>query len=190
MKTIFSDYLKIVIYFITGILLIISSYTIIINIKHYQSLSSIVVVSEIDNDYIKFKENVGLIEKSKGLNARLASALEIMKQDGVYRLIPNTKLSYNDLYKLNDYFIEELINNGWLSNIMELNESKKYQDMITILIKNSKYLNSVFTNNSLTMYDSSLDIKIEDNYHFILSNYLMYSNVILNICNEVGGTSG
>ena len=113
-----------------------------------------------------------------------------MKQDGVYRLIPNTKLSYNDLYKLNDYFIEELINNGWLSNIMELNESKKYQDMITILIKNSKYLNSVFTNNSLTMYDSGLDIKIEDNYHFILSNYLMYSNVILNICNEVGGTSG
>jgi hypothetical protein len=110
-----------------------------------------------------------------------------MKKDGVYRLIPKTELSYQDLYTLNDYFMEELINNGWVSNIIKLDVSSKYQNIIMMLVNNANYLNAVFTNNGLTLYDGNLDNKIEDNYHFILSNYMMYSNVILDICNELGG---
>ena len=36
--------------------------------------------------------------------------LNVLKKDGVFRLIPRTRLSYKDLYRLNDYFVEELIN--------------------------------------------------------------------------------
>jgi len=193
MKTIFKDNVKIVIYVILGILLIISSYLIILNIHHYHSLSSEVIVSEIDNGYAKFKENVNLIETVIGsyqsddeVYLSLSKLVDNMKRDGVYRLIPKTKLTYYDLYILNDYFMEELINNGWVSYIQKFDASGNYQDIIMMLVNNSNYLNSVFTNNSLALYDGKLDNKIEDNYHFILSNYMMYSNVILDICNEIG----
>ena len=112
-----------------------------------------------------------------------------MKQDGVYRLIPKTKLTYHDLYVLNDYFMEELINNGWVSNIKSYDMSSEYDDIIMMLVNNSNYLNSMFTSNSLILYDGKVDNKIEDNYHFILRNYLMYSNVILSISNELGGAN-
>ena len=196
MKTIFSEKIKIVIYIILGFLLIVSSYLIILNINHYKSLSSTTIVSEIDNDYAKFKNNVNLIEKtinSKNggdkLSLSLSKVLNSLKNDGVYRLIPKTKLTYRNLYELNDYFMEELINNGWISNIKSFKDSSEYEDTIMMLVNNSKYLNSVFTSNSLILYDSNLDNKIEDNYRFILSNYLIYSNIILDISNKLGGTN-
>ena len=190
MKSGFNECLKIVMETIFGILLVIASYNIILNIRHYKSLSSTVMVSEIDKDYSKYKNNVDLIEEKAKLSSSLTKTVEILKKDGVFRLVPKTKLSYKDLYNLNDYFIEELINNNWVGNISKLKVSEKYQDIISLLINNSNYLNSVFNNNSLLLSDNSLDNKIEDNYHAILSNYLMYSNVIINICNDLGGENG
>ncbi len=190
------DYFKMVIYLILGILFVISSYTIIINIRHYKSLSSTIVVSEADNDYSEYKKNINLIEevidnyanKDNLVYINLTKALDSMKKDGVFRLIPKSKLQYQNLYLLNDYFMEELINNIWVKNFEIMENSKKYQNIISLLANNSKYLNSVFTSNSLTLYDSKLDNKIDDNYHFILNNYLMYSNVILDISQELGGS--
>lgn len=195
MKTSFSDYLKIVMYVIFGILLVISSYIIIININHYKSLSVNTTVSEIDNDYALYKENVKSIEtfisNNKNLDNKtylsIVKVLDTLKRSGVYRLIPKMKLNGEDLYELNDYFMEELINNCWISNLKELDINNKYQDTIMLLVNNSKYLNAIFINNSLTFYDNKLDNRIEDNYHFLLSNYLMYSKVILSICNGLGG---
>ena len=51
MKIILRDHLKIVLYAIFGIVLVMSSYTIILNVNHYKSLSKTTIVSEIDNDY-------------------------------------------------------------------------------------------------------------------------------------------
>ena len=195
MKVKVGECLKIVLYTIFGILLVISSYTIIINIHHYQSLTDVVIVSEADNDYSKYKDNINVIEEKlntfQNKNGKeytnLIKTLTIMKKGGVFRLIPKTKLKYQDLYQLNEYFMEELINNNWVTNIKKLEISEKYQDVVTMIINNSNYLNSVFTNNSLILSDSKQDNKIEDNYHFILSNYLMYSNIVLDMCNEIGG---
>lgn len=196
MKTIINEYIKIAMYVIFGILLIMSGYIIILNINHYQSLSSKTVVSEVDNDYTKYKENVNLIEnltnkisnENKVKNS-LTNVVRIMKSSGVYRLIPKMEIKYKDLYELNDYFMEELINNSWVSSLQEHEISNKYQDEVMMLVNNSNYLNSVFISNSLVLYDSNLDNKVEDNYHFLLKNYLMYSNVILSICNEIGGVN-
>lgn len=198
MKIILKDHLKIVLYAIFGIVLVMSSYTIILNVNHYQSLSKTTVVSEIDNDYSIYKKNVNLIEKyleehqfkDNKMYLSLSKVLNGMKSNGVYRLIPKTKLNNKDLYELNNYFIEELINNGWISTIKEYEVSNNYQDTIDLIINNSNYLDQILINNGLVLYDSSLDNKIEDNYHFLLSNYMMYSKVILNICNELGGTNG
>ena len=194
MKGVIQDYIRIVMYTIFGIIFAMASYVIILNIHHYRSLSTTVTVSEIDADYSKYKENVLLIEKSLNSDTNeylsLTKVLNTMKQNGAYRLIPNAKLKYKDLYQLNDYFIEELINNSWVSYLQNLEVSKDYQDTIDMLISNSKYLNTVFTGNSIILYDNSLDNKIEDNYHFILKNYMMYSNVILSMCKDLGDVNG
>ena len=194
MKTIFNEYIKIVLYLLIGLLLVMASYVIVINVNHYSSLLDNVTVSEADNDYKVYKSNVILLEeKINKLNNHKNSfeqVLNIMKKDGVFRLIPRTRLSYKDLYRLNDYFVEELINNSWVSGIQELDKDNKYQDIIMMLANNANYLNSVFTNNSLVLYDRTLDSKIEDNYQFILRNYMMYSKVILNLCDELGGHDG
>ena len=198
MKTLLNKYLKTFMYLLFGILLVISSYLIIININHYNSLNTKVIVSEADNDYIKYKENVNILDdfvsNNKSLDNKiylsLVKMVDTLKRDGVYRLIPKNKLNNKDLYLLNDYFIEELINNNWISNLKRLNISNRYDETINLLINNAKYLNNVFTYNSLILYDGKLDNKIEDNYHFILSNYLSYSNILLNVCNELGGTNG
>ena len=158
----------------------------------------LVSLLEIDNDYSIYKKNVNLIEKyleehqfkDNKMYLSLSKVLNGMKSNGVYRLIPKTKLNNKDLYELNNYFIEELINNGWISTIKEYEVSNNYQDTIDLIINNSNYLDQILINNGLVLYDSSLDNKIEDNYHFLLSNYMMYSKVILNICNELGGTNG
>ena len=191
-------YIKIIAYALFGILLVVSSYLIILNIKHFNSLRDNVIVSEADKEYVSYKDNVKKIEEfinnHKDLDNKiylsLTKVLDSLKRDAVYRLIPKTKLNNKDLYDLNDYFMEELINNSWISNIKLLNISDKYNDTVMLLVNNSNYLNTVFTNNSLLLYDGKIDNKIEDNYHFLLNNYLMYSKVILNICNELGGNNG
>ncbi len=197
MKTHFDEYLKIIMYTIFGILFAMSIYLIVLNIHHSNSLTSIVNVSDLDNDYVKYKDNVTIIEEklAKNVNASalykaLSKAVKNMKNGGVFRLVPKTKLSYKDLYEINDYFMEELINNSWVHNIKELDNSLKYQEIISMLVNNSNYINRVFTNNSLTLYDSNLTNSVEDNYHFIINNYLMYSNVILSLCDEIGGANG
>ena len=191
-------YIKVIMYALFGILLVISSYLIILNIKHFNSLNDYVVVSTVDIDYSNYKDNINKIEEfinsHKDLDNKtyliLVKTLDSLKRSGVYRLIPKNKLNQKDIYELNDYFMEELINNSWISNIKSIDITNKYQDSITLLVNNSNYLNSIFTSNSNILYDSKLDNKIEDNYHFLLSNYYMYSKIILNICNELGGNNG
>lgn len=193
MKTSLGEILKLAMYTTLGILFVIVSYVIIINIRHYRSLLDTVNVSEADSDYTTYKDNVNLIEerisnysdKKSEIYLALNNTLINMKKDGIFRLVPKTKLNYHNLYELNDYYMEELIN-GWYHNIQNIESSKKYQDTITLLARNSEYLNDVFTNNSLILYDGKLDNKIADNYKFILNNYLIYSEVILNMCDEVG----
>ena len=194
MKTHFDEYLK---YTIFGILFSMSIYLIVLNIHHSNSLKNIVNVSDIDSDYIKYKNNVSLIEKELNnysvkddkLYLSLIKILNTMKNGGVFRLVPKTKLNYTELYDINDYFMEELINNGWVLNMHDIDISLKYQDIVSMLSSNSKYLNSIFTNNSLILYDDALNNQIEDNYHFIINNYLMYSNIILSMCDELGGVN-
>ena len=191
-------YIKIIMYALFGILLVISSYLIILNINHFNSLSTKTIVSEADNDYVKYKENIKIIEEfinnHKDLENKtyltLSKVLDSLKRDGVYRLIPKTKLTNKNLYELNDYFMEELINNSWVSNLKSFDINDKYHDTIMLLVNNSNYLNSIFTNSSIMLYDGKLDNKIENNYHFLLSNYLMYSKVVLNLCNDIGGNNG
>ncbi len=195
MKSFFGEYYKVVMYTIFGLMIVLSCYTIIINIHHYHSLKDTVSVSELDSNYKIYKNNVTLIEESvdkisdKDIKTSFNNIVAILKKDGVFRLVPNRKLEYHDLYNLNDYFIEELINEIWVSNINKLDISKEYQEEINLLINNSGYMNSYLIKNGLLLYDDRNSQKIIDDYHFILNNYSMFSSIILKISNSLGGNS-
>ena len=193
MKSLIGEYYKVVLYTIFGLMIVMSSYCIILNIHHYNAISSEVTVSDIDTDYKEYINNINKIEDkvSKLSNSELArnikSTVEVMKKSGVFRLIPKTKLSYHDLYDLNDYFIERLINDCWVRYFNMTKLGSSHNDIANMLISNANYINSHLTDNSLTLYDSKDDSKIIDDYHFIVRNYVMYSNIILDLCNSLGG---
>ena len=63
MKEFLKEYLEIIIYAVCGILIIFSSYTIIININHARYLNKTILISDLDGDYKNYKENVIKIEK-------------------------------------------------------------------------------------------------------------------------------
>ena len=183
MKCLTSKYYKVILYTIISLIFVMSVYIIVINIKHYKSLSYVVTVNEADSDYVNYKKNVNeiLYNLGKKSNSNLNSTFATLKNGGVFRLIPKTKLTYRDLYELNNYFINDIINNCWFSKLKEINKSDMNNKIIEIIINNSEYLNNHFINNGLTLYDSYDDNMIQDDYYLILKNYLAFSNVILSI---------
>ena len=183
MKRLSDEYYKVILYTLIGLIFTISIYMIIINIHHYKSLSSQITVNEADSEYVNYKKNINEIEFNlkKRQNNSLNNTLAILKNGGVFRLIPKTKITYHNLYELNNYFINNLINRCWIENLKSINKDRENDKMIDILISNANYLNSHFIDNGLTLYDSYNENKIQDDYYLILKNYLAFSNIILSM---------
>ena len=191
MKKILDEYLEIVIYTICGIILVFSSYLIIINIKHATYIDQIVSVSIMDNDLLTYKENIIKLESNleSNNNIFLNKVLMLLKNDGLYKKIPGDKLNYQDLYSLNNYFIDVIINEGYFSNL-KINEniSDIYDKYVSMLIYNSKYINRELENNSNFHYDV-LNNEIRDSmnevYQMILHNYKEFSYILLEMCGSL-----
>jgi len=190
MKKIIDEYIDVIMYTISGILLILGSYNILINFNHYSFLNEKVIVQKNDYEYQKFQENVLKIEEilQKENNSPVSKVLTVMKKNGAYRLLPGDKLGYNELYELNNYFLEELINEGWISN---LRLNKEYDNSynnayVNILISDANYVNKEMLNNSNYHYDiKSNDIRnaLNEEYRLIMRNYYNFSLLVLNIMN-------
>ena len=192
MKTFFKEYIDMVIYTICGILIILGSYNILININHARFINNKIVVSEVDKDYKTFKENILKIENilEKSENNNLKGTLSILKRNGVYNLLPGDKLTNIDLYNLNMYFIDEIINNGWIASLKQIDKynNDENNELVYLLINNSNYVNKELLNNSNFHYDvKNNDIRnqMEEEYNLILSNYKEFSSLVLRLCGEL-----
>ncbi len=193
MKEFFDEYLKIVMYTVFGLLMIVSSYSIVLNIRHYNSLSDVIYVSELSVDYKKYRDNITMIENNLNkqdsldgeLSVYLKNMLNVLKKGGIFRLLPNTKITYADLYELNEFFMEEIINNSWISDVRMKLEDKKYDEEINFLISNSKYMRHYLINNGLILRDNGVEDKINEDYEFILKNYRYFSDLILKLSEDI-----
>ncbi len=196
MKNFLKEYTNIIIYSISGVMLVLGSYNILINVNHASFINRKIVVRDIDNDFKIFKDNVLQIENLL-LNGNIkndkaiSKTLSLLKKDGVYRLLPSDELNYGDLYKLNNYFLENIINEGWISSLKQNSDinNKLNNEYVDILIKNANYLNKELLNNSNYHYDVKnnevRDVMMEE-YLFILENYKSFSSFVLELCNEDG----
>lgn len=196
MKNFLKEYTNIIIYSISGVMLVLGAYNILINVNHASFINRKIVVRDIDNDFKIFKDNVLQIENLL-LNGNIkndkaiSKTLSLLKKDGVYRLLPSDELNYGDLYKLNNYFLENIINEGWISSLKQNSDinNKLNNEYVDILIKNANYLNKELLNNSNYHYDVKnnevRDVMMEE-YLFILENYKSFSSFVLELCNEDG----
>ena len=194
MKKLIRRYIGVSMYTICGVLIILSSYSILINLNHATYLNKKVFVSDMDNDYKIYKENILKIEeninnKNDYISQKIKSSLSIIKNDGVYTLVPGDRLSYIDLYNLNNYFINDLINKVWISNLKLINEldNDYYNEFMNNLIHNANYLDKELLNNSNIHYhNDDLRDEIDEEYRYILNNYKEFSFLILKISNIKG----
>ena len=197
MKDFIGEYSKMIMYTIFGLLLIIASYSIILNIYHMKSLSLDVFVSEIDTNYINLKNNINRIDNildhyqennDNTLYLTINYVMTSLKNDGVFRLMPNSKISYQELYSLNDYFMETLINNCWVSHLKQINKDSSLEEMVKLLINDTNYMRTILVNNSLTLSEARGNDLINNDYQFILKNYERFSYVVLEISKTLGGS--
>ena len=179
--------IRVVLYFICGIIIAFSSFYIIINYRHATFLKEKIIVQKEDLYFEKFQNNIIQMESCAIKNKSIRLALDLLKRDGVYRLLPKDELSYNDLYQLNNYFLNHLINDGWVS---DLKNNKTYNtplinEFMNSLINNANYLNGELLNNSNYQYlfkkNSNYD-KLREEYNLLLSNYYHYSSIVLSGC--------
>lgn len=187
MRDLIKEYFGLIMYVICGIIIILSSFCIIINVNHSVFLNEKVIVQEMDNNYKKFKNNVLKIESCTKKNNLMNNVLAILKKDGVYRLLPGDEIYYGDVYRLNNYFLDEVINNGWVSDLKTKSKYNKVinNEYINNLIKNANYINKELFNNSNYQYNilgnEFRDVLMEE-YSFVLNNYYSFSTLILNLC--------
>ena len=174
------EYLKVFLYIIFFIVLIISSYLIIVNIKQYETISTKVMVSE--EDISLYKNNVNKIEEyvNKTSDTTLKSAVNILKSDGLYKIMPNTKLSYRDIYELNNYFLNSITNDGWITSFRRINKDKGNDTSVTLLVSRANYLNKKLSDNGFLVQETSNN-RINDDYEVLINNYYYMSTIILSV---------
>ena len=194
MKKFIEEHHNFFLYGICIIIFVLSIYNIIINFKHAAFLNEKVTVMDSSNNYKKFKDNILLIENNVNLypNSNLhpffIKMINLLKDGGAFRLFPNDKLSYVDLYNLNNYF-QEVIDNGWTPYVDTLEDNNVYyNEYVNILIGNANYIDKELLNNSNYAYNSSNVIRnnIDEEYNFILNNYWKLSSLILEISDKMG----
>lgn len=191
MKAFLKEYTEIIMYTICGILIILSSYTIIVNINHARYLNKEVFVSDKDHNLIKFKDNIIKLENAfnNSSNNTYKRIVYLMKNDGLYKKIPGDKIRYKDLYFLNNYFLDTIINDGYISSIKVNNQVDKIVDKyIYNLINNANYICRELENNSNYQYDVlNNDIRdaINEQYQMIVNNYLQLSEIILEMSDNI-----
>ena len=187
--------LKYVFYGTCILIFAITFYAFVNNYQHYRAIREKTVVSDLDSDYMLYKNNIIKIDsiltnnKQNGeLNNVLNKTLLIMKKDGPFKFLPGDSIGYLELYNLNDYFIESVYNDAWISSIRSLINSTEYDEMISIVINNANYIKKDFLNNSnyFNNYNNKLRNNINDKYHLILKNYKEFSLIILDICSKLG----
>lgn len=193
------------------IIICIGVYTLFINLFHHNYINQSVIVSELDNSYTKYNENINLINnnlkkinKSNEYYNGINSCLNYLKSyEGINGIRVGQVLKPYDIYVLNSNFNNELYNRCWISSMsfISLEEHNndtlghlfsEYNRTIRLLVKNSDYVKKELKGNSSYQYRTinSKDMVRNDlveQYNMVLDNYCIFSEVILDFSNFLTG---
>ena len=196
MKRFLREYLDIFVYVLCGVILICGSYNLIFNINQAKALRRNTIVRDNDINYKEYKGNILIIENeikkinNESVKNRIRHVLSLMEEDGVYKLFPYDKITSLDVYNLNNYFIDSLINDGWTASLKNLVKGNDiYDNYVKSLVNNYEYIDKELLDNSNYWYkvdDTSIRDNLEEQYKSVLTNYCLYSRMIITIVKDLG----
>lgn len=196
MKRFLREYLDIFVYVLCGVILICGSYNLIFNINQAKTLRRNTIVRDNDINYKEYKGNILIIENeikkinNESVKNRIRHVLSLMEEDGVYKLFPYDKITSLDVYNLNNYFIDSLINDGWTASLKNLVKGNDiYDNYVKSLVNNYEYIDKELLDNSNYWYkvdDTSIRDNLEEQYKSVLTNYCLYSRMIITIVKDLG----
>lgn len=132
------EFLKIFVNILCVMILCVGFYNLFVNIFHQNYINQSLRVSELDNDYIKYKENIKNIrsnlnsvdivnnvydaDTTKKLYSATETCLRYMEKDeSLFGIKTGYILKSNDVYKLNANFNNELYNSCWIKGMGFIN---------------------------------------------------------------------
>lgn len=179
------EFFKVFASILCAMILCIGFYNLYINLFHQNYLNQEIRISELDKNYIEYKDNVEQISKNlsksklsndnydlstmENLYNGVKTCLNYLKKhDGVYSLKVGQSLKPYDIYRLNADFNNELYNYCWISGMGFVNiESHSYTGYlgdvfpnydrtIKVLVDNSDYVRKELLGNSSYHYRTSI----------------------------------
>ncbi len=141
----------------------------------------------------KYKDNY---EKMNLLNQKLNSCyLHLTNDKGIYKLEAGKKITYYDIYELNNNVYNHLINDCWVTNLNKIdmessyfNKMNTFQNNINMILSNSKNLKNRLLSNSLYSF-GSINSKfmvynpLRDSYDEVTRIYDDTSKIVLDMSN-------
>ena len=216
MKEFLKEYTKIIVSILCTVLFSLGFYNIFINLLHQNHISQNIVVSNLDNNYNAFQENVLKISNNlnnyvykddsyydirtmEKLRGNLKICFDFLNDDeGLSGIKLNDHIKPFDLYQINSYFVNEIINRCWISSLgfinLEENDYEGYFDdvfpqydrSVKLLTNNSNYVKDELLNNSSYHYNTLVTKNTVRNdflsqYNMVINNYKVFSDIIVEI---------
>ena len=149
----------------------------------------------IENNKENYHSNSYDTKTNDNLKMAVKSCLSMLKNGkGLYNHFG--KLTAYDVYEINSYFENEVINNCWNENmnfIREnnykngfLNKFSVYDEYVEKIVNDTNYVKYELLNNSSVHYNSlNIDVRnnLQSEYELVQNNYLSFSKIILSISN-------
>ena len=217
MRDFFKEYVHIITTVLTALLFGLGCFYFLINAFHASSMNKTVYVNKNDVNFTQYMSNVDIIDSNvKGYNyndkkfdydigmmesisSKIGICSTMLKDEGsIYTIENNSNIGFSEVYDLNNYFINTLMDNCFVANISwlirdeNLNEteySKKvliYNNYVNSLVDNAKYLRNEMRDNSSYYFNTGIsNAMIRNNlgsiYQKVIRNYVDFSGVIADL---------
>lgn len=215
MKKFIKEYLKIISYTALGLVLIVSSFYLVMNYYHYEELKKPLYISSGDANYLSYQSKINEINNNlnlfrsknstndnlKTMYNKLLTCQSVLQSDGTLATLPvNTYFNSYDIYQLGSKFQTDILNVCWalhLSYLTEEDVASEFQDVAPYVISSINTINNQVNfalaeiqNNSSYFYTTNITSSTIRNYlsadYTMISNaYNEFADIILNLSETI-----
>lgn len=217
MREFFREYLHIITTSFTALLFGLGFFYLLLNLFHSSSMAKTVYVNKGDLSYQQMSQNINIIDENlskyqysnksfeydvgmmESISSKLRVCSTMLKDEGSFYSLPeNTEASFAQVYDVNNYFINTLMDKCFISNVSwiirdENVKSTPYTDKVRIyenyansLVDNAKYLRLELRDNSSYYFNTGISNAMTRNniasiYQKVLRNYADFSSIIADL---------
>ena len=220
MRSFFKEYIHIIVSVVCTLIFGLGFYYILLNAFHASAINKKVLVSSNDVFYSNYQTNVSSIKRNldnykysenhfeydmvtmEKVYSKLRICYDYLEdsEEGLLKYGNDAEIGYIEVFNLNNYFLNSLVDKCFTSNISwiiyeeklkgyELTEDVSvYNDIVNILGSNADYIKSELRDNSSYYYNTAISNamvrnNLNSSYQSVAKNYYDFSKVILRLSN-------